>query len=407
MENNKFIKVAAFEGNPKWDLFIKREQPLYMKENDIRSEFERDYTRILHSTAYRRLKHKTQVFPATRNDHICTRIEHVSHVASVSHTISKFLGLNTQLTTAIAIGHDLGHAPFGHAGEKILKTIAKDVLKESFWHEKNSLRFIDAIETLPDTTGKEVNLNLTYAVRDGIISHCGEVDENRIYPREKHIDLKSIDEPSKYAPYSWEGCVVKIADKISYLGRDIEDALLLKILTRHQLVKLKETIKVGDIDLREVNNTILIHDLITNLCKHSSPENGICFSKKYLDLLKAVKDFNYENIYFHDRLKNYNKYIDLVIKTIFEAHMAYYDGENTIVKVKDDSKLFPLLVKTFSEWLSKYSSINRRHKMNNRFQNTILYDMENKNDYAIAVIDYISGMTDYFAINIFDELKSF
>ena len=129
-----FAKVSTKEGGPKWKIGVNREKPLYRKSADIRNEFERDYTRILHSTAYRRLKHKTQVFSAPHNDHICTRIEHVTHVASVSHTISNFLGLNTQLTTAISIGHDLGHAPFGHAGEKILREIAERELGEIFWH---------------------------------------------------------------------------------------------------------------------------------------------------------------------------------------------------------------------------------------------------------------------------------
>jgi dGTPase len=120
MQRGLFSKVSAHEGNPKWEQGISRMQPLYKKPNEIRSEFARDYNRILHCTAYRRLKHKTQVFFATSHDHVCTRIEHVTHVSSVSYTIANYLGLNTELTNAIAIGHDLGHAPFGHAGEKFL-----------------------------------------------------------------------------------------------------------------------------------------------------------------------------------------------------------------------------------------------------------------------------------------------
>jgi dGTPase len=137
-----FKKVSTHEGNPKWEPGIFRLRPLYKKPNDIRSEFARDYTRILHSTAYRRLKHKTQVFFATRNDHVCTRIEHVTHVASVSYTIANYLGLNTELTNAIALGHDVGHAPFGHAGESFLKEIVANEIGETFWHERNSLRFV-------------------------------------------------------------------------------------------------------------------------------------------------------------------------------------------------------------------------------------------------------------------------
>ena len=119
--NYKFKEVSANPSNPIWNKFIDREETIYQRPNDIRSEFARDYTRILHSNGYRRLKTKTQVFFATKNDHICTRIEHVNHVASVSTTIAKNLGLNEELVNAIALGHDIGHAPFGHHGETVIR----------------------------------------------------------------------------------------------------------------------------------------------------------------------------------------------------------------------------------------------------------------------------------------------
>ena len=115
-----FTKEGMFSENPKWETAIERENPIYSRTADVRSPFGRDYTRIIHSMAYRRLKHKTQVFFSPKSDHICTRIEHVGHVESVSYTIGSYLGLNTELTRAIAMGHDLGHAPFGHSGEGIL-----------------------------------------------------------------------------------------------------------------------------------------------------------------------------------------------------------------------------------------------------------------------------------------------
>ena len=125
---NSLKNVAATENNANWKNIIKREKELYSRNNDIRSEFERDYTRIIHSTGFRRMKHKTQVFFSPTNDHICTRIEHVIHVESISYTIAEFLGLNTQLTKAIAIAHDIGHSPFGHKGEKVLsKILERDV----------------------------------------------------------------------------------------------------------------------------------------------------------------------------------------------------------------------------------------------------------------------------------------
>ena len=117
--------VAANEKNKKWNEIIKREELLYSRGNDIRSEFERDYTRIIHSWGYRRMKHKTQVFFSPTNDHICTRSEHVTLVESISNTIASYLGLNTELTKAISTAHDIGHSPFGHQGEKILSEISE------------------------------------------------------------------------------------------------------------------------------------------------------------------------------------------------------------------------------------------------------------------------------------------
>ena len=150
---NSLINYAANENNTKWENIIKRKQNLYNRNNDIRSEFERDYTRIIHTTAYRRMKHKTQVFFSPENDHICTRIEHIVHVESISHTIAKYLGLNTELTKAIAIAHDIGHSPFGHQGEKILSEISKRDIGENFWHEKNGLEMVEKIELLEDPKG--------------------------------------------------------------------------------------------------------------------------------------------------------------------------------------------------------------------------------------------------------------
>ena len=158
---NSFKNLSANLDNPKWNNIISRQKPLYSRAMDTRNDFERDYTRIIHSNSYRRLKHKTQVFFSPENDHICTRIEHVTHVESISYTIANYLGLNTELTRAISVAHDLGHSPFGHKGEKILNDICKRDLNSSFWHEKNGLFFVDCIELLEDNEGYKQNLNLT------------------------------------------------------------------------------------------------------------------------------------------------------------------------------------------------------------------------------------------------------
>ncbi len=404
MKENLFSSVGLFKTNPNWNYAIKRESDIYYRKEDIRTDFERDYNRILHCTAYRRLKHKTQVFFATQNDTICTRIEHVNHVSSVSFTVAKFLGLNTQLTMAIALGHDLGHAPFGHSGERIIKKITKEVLGENFWHEKNSLRVVDRIETLEDSFGKLKNLNLTYAVRDGIISHCGEVNENALFPRKENIDLNLIEKPNQYAPYTWEACVVKIADKISYLGRDIEDALTLNILSPAQLNDLK---KIAGENIKAINNTILMHDFIIDLCKNSTPVNGIMFSEKYLELINNVKKFNYEHIYNHKRLKNYEKYAELIIFSIFEALDSFYAGIDTYKRITEYQTSYPKLTLSFSSWLKKYESTSVESDKGKKYQNIFLYDLRQHDDYRCAIIDYIASITDHFAIDIFNELTSF
>ncbi|MFR6022405.1 MAG: deoxyguanosinetriphosphate triphosphohydrolase family protein [Clostridia bacterium] len=389
----KFEKYAANENNPNWDKIISRQSPLYNRNNFMRSEFERDYTRIIHSTAYRRLKHKTQVFFSPENDHICTRIEHVTHVESISYTIAKNLGLNTELTKAIAVAHDVGHSPFGHEGEKILSEISNKDLGISFWHEKNGLELVDNIELLEDTERFKQNLDLTYAVRDGIISHCGEIDENCLKPREEFIDLNDYKFPNQYAPYTWEGCVVKISDKISYLCRDIEDAITLKIFKDIP----------GEEDI--INNTNLINNLIYDLCENSSPEKGLCLSENALNLMNRIKAFNYKYIYASDRIKPSTRYFRVVINEIYNLLKSMYDGQNTLNKLNDVSDIYPNLCKGFINFINDYYDFDNRENL--RLKNKVLFSIDNEKDFYKAIIYYISGMTDNFAIEIYNEIIHF
>ena len=389
----KFEKYAANENNPNWDKIISRQSPLYNRNNFMRSEFERDYTRIIHSTAYRRLKHKTQVFFSPENDHICTRIEHVTHVESISYTIAKNLGLNTELTKAIAVAHDVGHSPFGHEGEKILSEISNKDLGISFWHEKNGLELVDNIELLEDTERFKQNLDLTYAVRDGIISHCGEIDENCLKPREEFIDLNDYKFPNQYAPYTWEGCVVKISDKISYLCRDIEDAITLKIFKDIP----------GEEDI--INNTNLINNLIYDLCENSSPEKGLCLSENALNLMNRIKAFNYKYIYASDRIKPSTRYFRVVINEIYNLLKSMYDGQNTLNKLNDVSAIYPNLCKGFINFITDYYDFDNRENL--RLKNKVLFSIDNEKDFYKAIIYYISGMTDNFAIEIYNEIIHF
>ena len=399
----KFENYAATPNNPNWDYMINRETPLYKRNNDLRDEFQRDYTRIIHSNSYRRLKHKTQVFFSPENDHICTRIEHVTHVESISYTIAQYFGLNTDLTRAISVAHDLGHSPFGHEGERILSEISKRDLGKTFWHEKNGLEFVDNIELLEDNNKNMQNLNLTYAVRDGIISHCGEIDENCIRPRNEYIDLNNYTYPNEFAPYTWEACVVKISDKISYICRDIEDAITLGILDEH-VDELFELLNITS-ENEQINNTIIINSLIHDLCENSSPEKGLCFSKKALDLMNKIKEFNYKNIYSAERIKPSVRYFNLVINEIYNLLKSSYNGTNTLNKLRILIKTYPKLGKSFTEFLYNYYDFGNRDGL--KLKNKVLFSLDNEKDYYQAIIYYISGMTDNFAIEIYNEIIHF
>ena len=407
----KFAKEGLFPENPKWEAAIKRENSIYSRTADVRSPFGRDYTRIIHSMAYRRLKHKTQVFFSPKSDHICTRIEHVGHVESVSYTIGSYLGLNTELTRAISMGHDLGHAPFGHSGEGILHKIAVDNgAAEGFWHERNSLHLVDDLELLEDDKSIRKNMNLTYAVRDGIISHCGEVDENNLFPRKDAVDLKEFKKASDFSPFTWEGCVVKLADKISYLGRDLEDALILKILTREQLSELvkilKEDKRFSGMSIEHINNTVLISEFISDVCKNSSPEKGICLSEQRVHLMKLIKEFNYQHIYGHYRLTGYKEFAEVALNKIFDTLYMAYSGENTPSEIKKASEYYPFM-KSFLHWIEQYWDLPAELD-SSKIKNKKIYNVsKDKTDYVRAIVDYISGMSDTYAEQVYRTIINF
>ena len=411
MTNDKrFSALAATPDNPNWELLTARKGDLYSRSDDMRNAFARDYSRILHCLAYRRLKHKTQVFYNIENDHVCTRMEHVSHVESVSHTIADALGLNIDLTKAIAMGHDLGHAPFGHKGEDIIKELSEKHLGKPFWHEQNGLRFVDKIELLEDRNADLTNLMLTYAVRDGIISHCGEVDKNGLIPRKELFDLSEITGAGEYESATWEGCVVKLSDKIAYVGRDIEDAKRLGFLSGADLKELEGFAKAFDSDA--INTTVIMHSLITDICKTSSPEKGICLSDEYAKRLNEIKQFNYEKIYGNKRLTYFADYASLVINSLFKQLVSAYDKENTFNNLQFMKEYYPVLTGDFCNWLIKYVDLSivpdDLKKSAKRCKNEKIYgSLEDEKQYIQAIIDYISGMTDGYAIKAYNELITF
>lgn len=390
MNNQNSLKeVAMTQDNPHYNTCISRLYPIYEREGDIRDPFERDYTRILYSKAYRRLKHKTQVFFDVDHDHVCTRLEHVTLVQSISETIARYLGLNVSLTKAIAVGHDLGHAPFGHGGEKILNQLHQKYGLGNFFHEKNSLYFIDCIETLKDENNQDVSLNLSYGVRDGIISHCGEVNLPSIKPRSEAIDLSDYVYAGQYQPYTYEGCVVKMADKIAYLSRDIEDALALNLLERDKVDELLFEIEKLWPNIKALDNGTLVHYFIVDVCENSSIEKGISLSNSAFELMKILMKFNYENIYLTKRLKIFDRYVSMMIESIFEVLNDVTIDESLSYQLQN----YPLLQKTYTNWVEEHQNV--------------LYNYESEKDRILSILDFIAGMTDQFLIRIFNELITF
>ena len=409
MEEKKFSAYAAGPNHKDWEALIKREGDLYTRSDDIRSPFARDYTRVLHSMAYRRMKHKTQVFfNGAGNDHICTRIEHVAHVESVSHTIAKTLGLNEELTSAIALAHDIGHAPFGHQGEAVLSKITQKWFGERFWHEKNGVYFVDSVELLEDNSNCLKNMELTFAVRNGIISHCGEMDKNCLKPSEKLMDPYAYERPGHYEAATWEGCIVKLADKIAYLGRDIQDALMIGGLIDDKGLKLLQDM-ASTYDQKAINTTVIMHNMILSICKESTPEEGLKLSDEMSEQMNAIKKFNYENIYNNKRMQAFKRYSELVLTELFDYLMSFYKGVYTLYKIDENNYDGHFFVKDFADWIIRYvddnAVPNALQLKNDKCRNKKIYGrLEDEKVFARAVVDYIAGMTDPYAIKCYEDL---
>ena len=253
---------------------------------------------------------------------------------------------------------------------------------------------VDKIELLEDPDGNRQNMNLTYAVRDGIISHCGEIDQNHIKPRDEYIDLKEYKKTNQYAPYTWEGCTVKVADKIAYLGRDISDAITLGIIDKD----LKELYEILNCNQEQIiNNTNIINYLIYDLCNNSSIEHGLCFSNKMFEMINKLKRFNYEKIYLSDKIIKGTYYFKLVLNTIYDVLKEAYQNKQKA------EKICPQLVKDFENWIQNYWNLPRSE----RNKNEIIFNFENPKDYYKAIIYYISGMTDNYAIDIYNKIIGF
>ncbi len=294
---------------------------------EFRTEYQRDRDRIVHSKAFRRLMHKTQVFLAPEDDHYRTRLTHTLEVAQISRTCARILMYNEDLTEAIALGHDLGHTPFGHAGEKALAKFHPD----GFAHNVQSLRTVDRIEESPTRLG----MNLTYEVRDGILNHRGSG-----------------------VPCTLEGQIVKICDRIAYINHDIDDAIRSGIISKDDLPK--EAIKILGSKHSERINT-----LIVDLCCNSEGRDVVALTDPVYDALMELRAYMFANVY----------------------------GSEPVLAVASKSKIDVIIGSLYDYFLGHPEELPGVYKR-----------IEQEDGTAVAAKDFIAGMTDRYALNLYDQL---
>jgi len=337
-------------------------------EMGYRQAFSVDIDRILHSLAYTRYIDKTQVFYLVKNDHITHRVLHVQIVSKVARTIGRFLGLNEDLIEAVSLGHDIGHVPFGHEGETYLSGLCRLSGIGHFHHNVQSVRFLDRVEK------KGMGWNLCLQTLDGILCHDGETHNHRLEPKKEKTfstldrDMLEITSgiPITILPMTLEGCVVRISDTISYIGRDIEDGIRLGLIKRRDLPP--ECVRL----LGDTNGTI-VYRLVTDLIRNSTDKPFIAFSSEISDALLQLKQFNYEHIYLNRKIKVNSGVIRQMFEYMFETFL------NDLEKQNHSSVIFSGFLKDMSESYLESST------------------------HAEIVRDFIAGMTDRYFIDLCPE----
>jgi len=355
------LKHEEFTFHPK-AAFSKDHMRLEGPENDHRLPYKRDVDRIVHSKAYSRYMDKTQVVYLVDNDHITHRGLHVQLVSNFARGIAEILRLNLDLVEAISLGHDVGHPPFGHEGEGYLSELSEEYGEGFFAHPWQSCRLLSQIEPL----------NLGLAVYDGFLCHDGGMSTRIFRPQfekneqdhKKELAMKLAGSEKNIMPCSLEGCLVKICDTMSYIGRDIEDAINIGIIQRSQI---PETF------LGNTNRQIL-STLSCDIIKNSYDKDYIAISEGASDALKTLRAFNFENIYIHPKLKVESQKIKRSYRILFEILLEDY------TRTKDSSHL----------WTRFLSNKNERYL--------------SETSPARSVIDYIAGMTDSFFVKTLEKL---
>ena len=342
-----------------------------VKDNDFRTPFFRDIDRIVYSLSYTRYMDKTQVFSFNDNDNISKRMTHVQMVSKIARTIGRALGLNEDLIEAAALGHDLGHVPFGHAGEKILNEISLRNNEGYFNHNVQSVRTLMTLEN----NGK--GSNITLQVLDAIMCHNGELelDEYRPYKKDKDIFLKEYEETyknkdmiKKLVPMTLEGCVVRVSDIIAYIGRDIEDAIRMNVINPSEIPK--EISDVLGLTNREIINTI-INDLVDN----SIGKDYLKLSNNIFQAIKSLKKFNYEHIYDKANSKEMLDLYDKMFNEVFDKCL------NDIKTKNKNGHIYTIFLNDMSDDYLEQTSDERK------------------------VIDYIAGMTDDFIVSEYNNIR--
>lgn len=342
---------------------------LYEIDEDFRPAFYRDIDRIIYSLSYERYMDKTQVFTNVKNDHISKRMIHVQLVSKIARTIGRALNLNEDLIEAIALGHDIGHVPFGHKGESILNDLSVKYGEGNFYHNVQSVRNLMFLEN----NGKGANLCIQ--TLDGIMSHNGEIVINRYEPVKKSVDefLKEYtdsyfnpDIVKKQRPMTLEGCVVRISDVIGYLGRDVEDAIRLGKIK-------KEDLPDSVINLLGSRNGEMVDTIIINIINNSIGKKYIEISPSIFKAINDLKDFNYKNIYLRTESDDELKHIKFMFEYLFEIYL------NDLNKENKNSNIYKV------------------------FLNDMDYNYLVNTSKTRMVIDYIAGMTDEYFIREFNN----
>lgn len=347
----------------------KSENATFLKEDgeeDIRPQFFRDIDRIIHSLAYTRYIDKTQVYAFIENDHITHRVLHVQLVSKIARTIGRSLMLNEDLIEAIALGHDVGHSPFGHKGEIYLNNLSQKGKVGYFYHNAQSVRVLKDLE----------HLNISVQTLDGILAHNGEILINKYeynpnktkeeFLQELYDVFYKKDYSKKILPMTLEGAVVRLSDIIAYIGRDIEDSIKIGVIKREDIPP-SITKVLGD------NNSKMVNTLIKDIIINSMEKPYLTFSNDVFSALMELMNWNYKNIYASEKANKHQDIVAVLFDKLFDCYLEKARNIDKKVSQSDEN---------FYEFLKEHSDKNKIERI---------------------IIDYMAGQTDKYFLKECEE----